>query len=198
MANSTTQGVRCSTHWYNTVELWQQSFSFNCYKSCSYERTKHVKIDCHFIREKQASSVIKPQYIPTKHQAADIFTKPLSVSQHQHLLSKLGVLSHPPHPAWGGRGYWRTSSHSSACNCCLSFLLLYTFFLCLLFTVYLGCVHSLLLLLFEYRRICCGVLSFFIHSCHCTSRGYFYFAYVRSFGTSFPNSIEVCKIQKKL
>lgn len=64
-----------------------------------HERTKHVEIDCHFIREKQASTVIQPQYISTSNQLADIFTKPLPVSQHQELLFKLGVLSEPPLPA---------------------------------------------------------------------------------------------------
>lgn len=64
-----------------------------------HECTKHVEIDCHFILDKQASGVIKPQYISNTNQVADIFTKFLSISQHQDLLSKLGVLSKPPLPA---------------------------------------------------------------------------------------------------
>ena len=56
------------------------------------ERTKYVEVDCHFIRDKIIVGVIQPTYISTKHQLANIFTKILSVAQHQTLSSKLGVL----------------------------------------------------------------------------------------------------------
>lgn len=56
-----------------------------------HERTKHVDTDCHFIREKTAEGIITPTYIPSSHQVANVFTKLLSVDQHQHLLHKLGV-----------------------------------------------------------------------------------------------------------
>lgn len=58
-----------------------------------YERTKHIEIDCHFIREKLQKELIKVDYISTKEQPADILTKGLSRLQHDHLLSKLGVLN---------------------------------------------------------------------------------------------------------
>lgn len=64
-----------------------------------HERMKHVEIDCHFIREKQASGAIKAEYISTKNQLADVFTKQLPVKQHNDLLFKLGVLVAPPLPA---------------------------------------------------------------------------------------------------
>lgn len=47
-----------------------------------YEGTKHVEVDCHFIREKHTSGIIDPQYMSSNDQLADIFTKPLPVSQH--------------------------------------------------------------------------------------------------------------------
>ena len=60
-----------------------------------HEKTKHVDIDCHFIRDKAAEGIIQPTYVPSHAQLANIFTKILGTAQHQKLLSKLGVCS--PH-----------------------------------------------------------------------------------------------------
>ncbi|XP_021751247.1 uncharacterized protein LOC110716902 [Chenopodium quinoa] len=60
-----------------------------------HEKTKHVEIDQHFVREKVQNGAIKPAYIPSSEQLADILTKILPVQQHQYLLDKLGVTSHP-------------------------------------------------------------------------------------------------------
>ncbi|XP_048501643.1 uncharacterized mitochondrial protein AtMg00810-like [Beta vulgaris subsp. vulgaris] len=61
-----------------------------------HEKTKHVDIDCHFIRDKTNEGVVLPTYVSTKHQVVDVFTKLLSTHQHQSLLGKLGVQM-PPH-----------------------------------------------------------------------------------------------------
>jgi len=57
------------------------------------ERTKHIEIDCHFIREKIQQGLINTMYVPTKDKQADILTKALGRLQHDSLLSKLGVLN---------------------------------------------------------------------------------------------------------
>ena len=64
-----------------------------------HEKTKHVGIDCHFIRDQVAGGDVDPTYVPTAEQVADVLTKILITEQHQKLLSKLGVQSSTSHSA---------------------------------------------------------------------------------------------------
>ncbi|XP_021769500.1 uncharacterized protein LOC110733722 [Chenopodium quinoa] len=56
-----------------------------------HERTKHIEADCHFVRDAIKEGLIKPSYVPTTLQLADIFTKALGKVKFDFLLRKLGI-----------------------------------------------------------------------------------------------------------
>lgn len=56
-----------------------------------HDRTKHVEIDRHFIKEKLNSGVICTPFVKTSEQLADIFTKGLGSRPHHFILNKLGM-----------------------------------------------------------------------------------------------------------
>ena len=58
-----------------------------------HERTKHVEIDCQYIRDKVNSGEIVTRHVPSYAQVADMFTKQLSAKQHAYLMGKLGAQS---------------------------------------------------------------------------------------------------------
>ncbi|XP_057775517.1 uncharacterized mitochondrial protein AtMg00810-like [Salvia miltiorrhiza] len=51
-------------------------------------RTKHIEIDTHFVRDNVLKKELDVRYVPTEEQIADIFTKPLSISRFQYLITK--------------------------------------------------------------------------------------------------------------
>jgi DNA-directed RNA polymerase len=56
-----------------------------------HSKTKCIPIKFHFLREKVMSKVIKVEYVGTKDQIADVFTKPLPKMQFDSLKDHLGV-----------------------------------------------------------------------------------------------------------
>ncbi|GJW99595.1 putative RNA-directed DNA polymerase [Tanacetum coccineum] len=56
-----------------------------------HERTKHVEMDCYFVKEWVESQEIEPLCISTKMQIADLFTKALGSRQLEPLLDKMGM-----------------------------------------------------------------------------------------------------------
>jgi len=58
-----------------------------------HQRTKHIEIDLHFVRERVAVGDLKVLHVPTSSQFADNFTKGLPSSVFTEFRSSLNVLS---------------------------------------------------------------------------------------------------------
>ncbi|GJY37101.1 ribonuclease H-like domain-containing protein [Tanacetum coccineum] len=58
-----------------------------------HERTKHLEIDLHFVREKILKGVIKTVKVESANQIADILTKGLDTIQHNKLVHNLGMIN---------------------------------------------------------------------------------------------------------
>ncbi|RVX00083.1 Retrovirus-related Pol polyprotein from transposon RE1 [Vitis vinifera] len=56
-----------------------------------HERTKHIEIDCHIVREKIQTGMLKTLHVASQHQLADILTKPLFPDQFNSLIDKMGM-----------------------------------------------------------------------------------------------------------
>ena len=57
-----------------------------------HTKTKHIAIKYHYVRELVQDKEVKMEYVHTKEQIADIFTKDLPKDAHEHLQGKLGVI----------------------------------------------------------------------------------------------------------
>ncbi|KAK4404469.1 Retrovirus-related Pol polyprotein from transposon RE2 [Sesamum angolense] len=61
-----------------------------------HERTKHLDIDCHVVRDQYKAGFISPSFVSSKLQLADLFTITLPTISFTSLMSKLGLLRlHP-------------------------------------------------------------------------------------------------------
>ncbi|XP_062088714.1 uncharacterized mitochondrial protein AtMg00810-like [Humulus lupulus] len=60
-----------------------------------HARTKHVEIDCHFVRERVNRGSLRLVFTPSSDQLADCLTKPLVASRFHDLRTKLNVLPCP-------------------------------------------------------------------------------------------------------
>ncbi|GKA57907.1 ribonuclease H-like domain-containing protein [Tanacetum coccineum] len=56
-----------------------------------HERTKHLEIDLHFVREKILKGVVKTVKVDSTNQIEDILTKGLDIVQHLELVKRLGM-----------------------------------------------------------------------------------------------------------
>ncbi|XP_019230970.1 PREDICTED: uncharacterized protein LOC109211845 [Nicotiana attenuata] len=64
-------------------------------KPVFHECTKHVEINCHFVRQQFLAGLISLSFVQSDSQLANLFTKPLTSPLHRNLLRKLGVRTSP-------------------------------------------------------------------------------------------------------
>ena len=62
-----------------------------------HSRTKHIPIKYHFLCEQVVEHNIRLEYVNTKEQIADIFTKPLPREAFDYLRQKMGVIALASH-----------------------------------------------------------------------------------------------------
>ena len=66
-----------------------------------HDRTKHVEVVRHFIKEKLDGDIISIEYVPTSYQLADLLTKGPTEQTLEFLVGKLGPIN-IYNQAWGG------------------------------------------------------------------------------------------------
>jgi histone deacetylase 1/2 len=58
-----------------------------------HARTKHIEVDFHFVRERDAQKLLLIKFIPSKDQLTDIFTNPLPLPQFEGCRRNLNLLN---------------------------------------------------------------------------------------------------------
>ena len=59
--------------------------------SVFHEMTKHIKVDCHFIKEKIASGCMTTSFVNSNDQLKDIFTKSLRSPRIKYICDKFDI-----------------------------------------------------------------------------------------------------------
>lgn len=76
----------------NTIFCDNQSAIAQIVNQKNHERSKHIDIRYHFVRDLAADSLVKLIYLPTEDMIADIMTKPLARERHWCHCQNLGLL----------------------------------------------------------------------------------------------------------
>ena len=56
-----------------------------------HERTRHIEMDCHYIRDKIQDGSVATRFVNSAHQLADVLTKVLGKDVFTSMICKLGV-----------------------------------------------------------------------------------------------------------
>ena len=61
-----------------------------------HDRSKHMEMRYHYLRDMVQRIAISLRYVPTNEQTADVLTKPLSKTKFEYFRDKLGVVENAP------------------------------------------------------------------------------------------------------
>jgi hypothetical protein len=78
----------------STPQLWCDNLgaTFLASNPAFHARTKYIKLDYHFVREKVCDGTVQVRFICSQDQLADTLTKPLSAAHFKFLRFKLTVV----------------------------------------------------------------------------------------------------------
>ena len=74
-----------------TIFSDSQSAVHLCKNPMFHDRTKHVEVRYHFIREKVTQGAMKVEKVPIEENPADFGTKVVTLNKFNHCLSLLGI-----------------------------------------------------------------------------------------------------------
>jgi hypothetical protein len=75
-----------------TIKVDNQSAISLCKNLVFHERSKHIDVRYHFVRECVEEGKLEVEHVRTEEQHADILTKPLARFRFQTLKEKIGML----------------------------------------------------------------------------------------------------------
>ena len=101
-----------------------------------HEMTKHIEVDCHFIREKIALGCMTTNFVNWSDQLVDMFTKSLRCPRIKYICNKLDAFDLYA-PAWGR--VLRIKEYSLHILWFISYLFCTLFFFLLHFILFLFC-----------------------------------------------------------
>lgn len=86
--------IEIKTLWFSTPTAWCDNISVGSLASNAvfHNRTKHIEIDVHFVREQVAAKKLKMHYVSSQHQVANILIRQLPIPIFKALKERLNVI----------------------------------------------------------------------------------------------------------